>query len=209
MKKSIAVLGLSLLLALPVSAATPFDGKIIALDAGHGNGETGAVGNCNGTPVIEADVNSAVRAELEKILTTNGAMYHEVAQRDSRKDRVADAEAAGSDVLISIHHNGSTNTSADYTQSFVTQKNDKVFASYIHPAIVNALGLLNKGIKNDGYGMTVYGSLPGVLSEAYFVTSKSGACDFVNYQNGATNTRVQKEAQAMYNGLLAYFSEHS
>ena len=206
MKKSIAVLGLSLLLALPVSAATPFDGKIIALDAGHGNGETGAVGNCNGTPVIEADVNFAVRAELEKILTANGATYHEVAQLDSRKDRVADAEAAGSSVLVSIHHNGSTNTSADYTQSFVTQKNDKVFASYIHPAIVSALGLPNKGIKNDGYGMTVYGSLPGILTEAYFVTSTNGACDFVNYQNGATNTRVQKEAQAMYNGLLAYFS---
>ena len=206
MKKSIAILGLMLLLALPVSATTPFDGKIIALDAGHGNGETGAVGNCNGTPVIEADVNLAVRAELEKILTANGAMYHEVAQLDSRKDRVANAEAAGSDVLISIHHNGSTNTSADYTQSFVTQKNDKVFASYIHPAIVSALGLPNKGIKNDGYGMTVYGSLPGILTEVYFVTSTSGACDFVNYQSGATNTRVQKEAQAMYNGLLAYFS---
>ena len=206
MKNSIAILGLMLLLALPVSAATPFDGKIIALDAGHGNGETGAVGNCNGTPVIEADVNFAVRAELEKILTANGATYHEVARLDSRKDRVADAEAAGSDVLISIHHNGSTNTSADYTQSFVTQKNDKVFASYIHPAIVSALGLPNKGIKNDGYGMTVYGSLPGILTEAYFVTSTNGACDFVNYQNGATNTRVQKEAQAMYNGLLAYFS---
>ena len=195
-----------LLLALPVSAATPFDGKIVALDAGHGNGETGAVGYCNGTPVIEADVNLAVRAELENILTANGASYHEVARLDSRKDRVADAEAAGSDVLISIHHNGSTNTSADYTQSFVTHKNDKVLASYIHPAIVSALGLPNKGIKNDGYGMTVYGSLPGILTEAYFVTSTNGACDFVNYKNGATNTRVQKEAQAMYNGLLAYFS---
>ena len=164
------------------------------------------MGNCNGTPVIEADVNLAVRAELEKILTANGATYHEVAQLDSRKDRVADAEAAGSDVLISIHHNGSTNTASDYTQSFVTQKNDKVFASYIHPGIVSALGLPNKGIKNDGYGMTVYGSLPGILTEAYFVTSTNGACDFVNYHNGATNTRVQKEAQAMYNGLLAYFS---
>ena len=206
MKNSIAILGLALFIVLPVSAATPFDGKIIALDAGHGNGETGAVGNCNGTPVIEADVNFAVRAELEKILTANGVTYHEVVQLDSRKNRVADAEAAGSDVLISIHHNGSTNTSADYTQSFVTQKNDKVFASYIHPAIVGALGLPNKGIKNDGYGMTVYGSLPGILTEAYFVTSTNGACDFVNYQSGATNTRVQKEAQAMYNGLLAYFS---
>lgn len=208
MKKSIAILGLSLLLALPVSAATnPFEGKIIALDAGHGNGETGAVGNCNGTPVIEADVNWAVRLELEKLLPVG--TYHEVAQLDSRQDRVADAEAFNSDVLISIHHNGSTNTSADYTQSFVTQRNDKIFAGYIHPAIVDALKLTDKGIKSDGYGMTVYGSLPGVLTESYFVTNTDGACDFVNYQNGATDTRVQKEAQAMYDGLLAYFTANT
>ena len=144
--------------------------------------------------------------ELEKILDANGAAYHDVAQLDSRQDRVADAEAAGSDVLISIHHNGSTNTSADYTQSFVTQRNDKIFASYIHPLIVNALGLPDKGIKSDGYGMTVYGSLPGVLTEAYFITNTNAACDFLNYRAGMPDTRVQKEAQAMYNGLLAYFS---
>lgn len=209
MKNAIAILGLVLTMALPVSAATPFDGKIIALDAGHGNGDTGAIGNCNGTPVIEANLNLAVRSELEKILTANGVAYHDVAQLNSRQDRVADAEAAGSDVLISIHHNGSSNTSADYTQSFVTQKNDKIFASYIHPSLVHALGLRDAGIKNDGYGMTVYGSLPGVLTESYFVTNTNGACDFVDYQNGATNTRVQKEAQAMYDGLLAYFSANT
>ena len=209
MKNTIVVLALIITTALPVSAATPFDGKIIALDAGHGGGETGAVGYCERTPVVEADLNLAVRAELEKILDANGAAYHDVAQLDSRQDRVADAEAAGSDVLISIHHNGSTNTSADYTQSFVTQRNDKIFASYIHPLIVNALGLPDKGIKSDGYGMTVYGSLPGVLTESYFVTNADGACDFLNYQSGATDTRVHKEAQAMYDGLLAYFTANT
>lgn len=205
MKNSIAVLlGLVLLMAFPVSAATPFDGKLIALDAGHGNGETGAIGDCNGVTVVEAELNLAVRAELEKLLPEG--TYYEVAQLGSRQDRVANAEAAGSSVLISIHHNGSTNTSADYTQSFVTQKNDKIFASYIHPSLVQALGLPDKGIKNDGYGMTVYGALPGVLTESYFVTDTDGACDFIDYQNGVTNTRVHKEAQAMYDGLYAYFS---
>mgnify|MGYP001601969395 CR=1 FL=1 len=210
MKNFIVILGLALMMALPVGAATnPFEGKIIALDAGHGNGDTGAIGNCNGTPVVEADVNWAVRMELEKILTANGAIYHKVAQLDSRQDRVADAEAANADVLISIHHNWSTNTSADYTQSFVTQRNDKILASYIHPAIVDALKLPDKGIKNDGYGMTVYGSLPGVLTESYFISDSDGACDFVNYQSGVTDTRVKKEAQAMYDGLVAYFSANT
>lgn len=194
-------------MASPASAATsPLAGKIIALDAGHGGGETGAIGVCNGVEVIEADVNLAVRAKLKALIVAGEGNVHEVAPLSSRQDRVADAEATGSDVLISIHHNGSSNTSADYTQSFVTQRNDKVFAGYIHPKIVNTLGLPDKGIKSDGYGMTVYGSLPGVLTESYFVTDTDGACDFLNYQSDATDTRVHKEAQAMYDGLAAYFS---
>jgi len=199
MKKSISIFVLALLIALPVSAATPLTGKIIALDAGHGNG----------VEVIEADLNVAVRAELKALIEAGEGTVHEVAQLSSRQDRVADAESAGSDVLISIHHNGSSNTSADYTQSFVTQRNDKIFAGYIHPKLVDALQLPNKGIKNDGYGMTVYGSLPGVLTESYFITNTDAACDFIDYQNGVTNTRVQKEAQAMYDGLVAYFSANT
>ncbi|HBV01573.1 MAG TPA: hypothetical protein DEF00_04295 [Candidatus Taylorbacteria bacterium] len=189
-----------------IGAASPLSGKVIAIDAGHGNVETGAVGYCGGIPVVEADVNLAVRGLLKEKIDAAEGLGYEVAQLSSRNDRVADAESAGADVLISIHHNGSSNTSADYSQSFVTQKNDKVFAGYIHPSIVNALWLPDKGIKSDGYGMTVYGSLPGILTESYFVTDTDGACDFIDYQNGVINTRVQKEAQAMYDGLVAYFS---
>ncbi len=191
--------------ALTAGATSHLAGKIIALDAGHGGGETGAVGHCDGVAVLESDVNLAVRAELTTLLTNAGATAYPVAPLSSRKARVADAESAGSDVLISIHHNSSSNTSADYTQSFVTQKNDKEFAKHIHPLLVLAFGP-DRGIKNDGYGMTVYGSLPGVLTEAYFITNTNAACAFLNYRAGMPNTRVQKEAQAMYNGLLAYFS---
>jgi|SRR3989344_3706698 len=182
---------------------SPLAGKIIALDAGHGGLDgSGATGYCGGIPVAEADVNLAVRALLKAKIDGDGGLGYEVKQLDSRSDRVADAEGASSDVLISIHHNGSTNTSANYTQSFVTQKNDKIFASFIHPEIVTALQLYDKGIKNDGYGMTVYGSLPGVLTESFFITNESEACDFLENQ-----ARIQAEAQAMYNGLVAYFSQ--
>ncbi len=190
---------------LPTARAiAPFDGKIVALDAGHGGGETGAVGYCLGTPIAEADVNLAVRAELKTLLEGAGASVFEVPQIASRKGRVAAAEDANADVLISIHHNGSTNTSTDYTQSFVTQKNDKELARPIHSALVAALGLPDRGIKNDGYGMTVYGSLPGVLTEAYFITDTDEACDFLG-----SRTRVSTEAQAMYTGLTKYFAAQS
>src|SRR3989344_2502209 len=97
----------------------PLLGKTIALDAGHGGGETGAIGYCGTEAAVEADVNIAVRS-----------------------------------------------------------------------ALVAALGLPNKGIKNDGYGMTVYGRLPGVLTEAYFITDTDEACDFLG-----SKTRIETEAE--------------
>lgn len=206
MKKLFLVPALLLsLIALPALAVeTPsLAGKIIALDAGHGGGETGAIGHCDALnqDVNESDVNLAVRALLKAKIDADGGLGYEVAPLSSRSARVADAESAGADVLISIHHNGSSNTSADYTQSFVTQKNDKEFAKYIHPKIVSALGLFDKGIKNDGYGMTVYGSLPGILTESFFITNTDEACNFLG-----DKSRIEAEAQAMYDGLVAYFS---
>src|SRR3989344_2169006 len=78
----------------------PLLGKTIALDAGHGGGETGAIGYCGTEAAVEADVNIAVRSALEAKLITAGANVFEVPQLSSRKERVAAAEAAGSDVLI-------------------------------------------------------------------------------------------------------------
>ena len=132
MKKLLVLSALLLIFAVLPSAGiaevtSPLYGKIIALDAGHGNGEGGATGYCGDIAVLEADVNLTVRALLKAKIDTVGGIGYNVGQYSSRGDRVADAEAAGADVLISIHHNGSTNTSANYTQSFVTQKNDKIF----------------------------------------------------------------------------------
>lgn len=192
---------LSALVILPAGATTHLTGKIIALDAGHGNGATGAIGYCNGSPVVEADVNLAVRDALKVSLEADGATVFEVPQYASRKDRVTAVDNAGADVLISIHHNGSSDTSVDYTKSFVTQNKDKKLANPIHKALVAALGLDDKGIKHDGYGMTVYGSMPSVLTESFFITNEWEACN--------VDSRVITESQAMYDGLNTYFSENT
>ena len=142
------------------------------------------------------------------MITQAGGGAFLVPQLESRNARVDSAEAASSNVLISIHHNGSTNTSADYIQFFVTQKNDKELANAIYPFMLTAIAGTGKGIKSDGYGMTVYGSLPGVLTESYFITNTDRACEFVDYLNNPTDTNsiVHREAQALFAGLESYFA---
>ena len=51
--------------------------------------------------------------------------------------------------------------------------------------------------------MTVYGSLPGVLTVSYFITSTERACEFLD--NNVSQI-VQREAQTLFDGLEAYFS---
>jgi len=205
---SIVLLGLALLISVPVSATTPFSGKIIALDAGHGSTETdyGATGYCgdNLVPVRESEVNLKVAESLKmKIeLSEPNATVVILDRVPSRKDRVAQAESIGADVLISIHHNGSLDTTVDYTQTFITQNSDKKLANPIHKALVDILRLPDKGIKHSGYGMTVYGSFPSILTEAYFITDTNEACDFLTSEQ----LRVSQEVEGFYNGLSTYFS---
>lgn len=196
------------------AAESPLVGKIVALDSGHGESESsfGTSGVCvtdtSSIVVKEVEVNNAVRQVLADMVTQTGGEAFLVPQLESRNARVDAAEASNSNVLISIHHNGSTNTSADYTQFFVTQKNDKELANAIYPFMLSAVGGVGKGIKSDGYGMTVYGSLPGVLTESYFITNTDRACKFVNYLNNPTDTNsiVHREAHALFAGLESYFA---
>src|SRR3989344_934196 len=100
MKKIFLIVPLLLLsvVALQAHATTPLTGKIIALDAGHGGGEVGATGYCGDIPVLEVDVNIAVRAELAQKITDAEGIPYDVKPLSSRSDRVADAESAGSEV---------------------------------------------------------------------------------------------------------------
>ena len=95
------------------AADNPLHGKIIALDAGHGNGETGAVNNrvlkADGTPVTEAEVNWDVVQTLETTLENTYGAHVVVAERYStRRDRVNDAVAkcAAREANVPIQHVG-------------------------------------------------------------------------------------------------------
>src|SRR3989338_4418748 len=204
---SIVLLGLVLLVSIPVGAATPFSGKIIALDAGHGSTETdyGASGYCGDIPVRESDVNLKTAETLKtKIESSEPPATVVILDRvPSRKDRVSQAESIGANVLISIHHNGSSDTNVDYTQTFITQNSDKKLANPVHKALVAILKLPDNGIKHDGYGMTVYGSVPSILTESYFITNTNEACDFLT----TGQVRVSQEVEGFYNGLNTYFSD--
>lgn len=212
MKKLIVGLILLVLMAIPVASAkavtNPYFGKIIALDAGHGGSDSGAVNGTYG--LAEKYVNLQTVYSLRDKLQAAGAQVVLSREGDetitSRADRIDIAKSKclalghDCDALVSIHHNGSSDNTVDGTLTIYNGKLDKPLAYIIQPALVSALGTPNLGYEWGGYGITVRGHLVSVLTEAYFVTNDYEAEQFL------FGTRKDQEAQAIFDGLGTYFS---
>ena len=199
----------------------PLAGKIIALDAGHGGGETGAVNDrvlkSDGTPITEAEVNWDVVQALKTKLEGQQA-YVVVAERFStRRDRVNDAVAKCAaidvtgdgvadnkkcDVLVSVHHNGSTDPTHNGTLTIYTQKSDQPLAQSLLDALWPLTGS-NEGLLNGGYGMTVYKNLVSTITEAYYITNDNEARAWLS------GTRTPQEVDAQVAGIANYFASQT
>ncbi len=197
--------------------------RIIALDAGHGGNYPGAVNKRYG--IKEKDVNLAVVKALQTQLIIAGACVVLTREGDedavsSRKERVKIAkekcksECGGEcDILVSVHHNGSTNSTRDGTMAIYNHKEDFVLAEALHDALISGLKLADEGYDHGGYGMTVYFT-PAAITEAYYITNdceaelylyneiKSDDCNPALYPAG---NRVEQEVRALYQGLVDYF----
>lgn len=207
-------------------ALAPFDGKVIALDAGHGGTETGAKNASTG--VQEKDVNLAVVYALKQKFDGSGAQI--VLTRsgdetlDSRKSRVDYAieqckilAGRKCDILVSVHHNSNSSPEHDGTMVIYNERGDKPLATSLHDALISSLGLPDERYDNGGYGITVYGHLVSALTEAYYITNDWEANQYLagipfatpDGYTVLTGARVDQEAQALYEGIGNYFSSNS
>jgi N-acetylmuramoyl-L-alanine amidase len=232
------ILFLSLVVALAITVTqfafatdNSLYGTVIALDAGHGGGETGAQypANCfaenpDTCLIFEEDVNFAVVNKLEQKLVDAGAIVvftDRVANRKARVDSAlakCKASPAGRkcDVLLSVHHNGNIDSSHDGTLVIYNEKRDVALATAIHDALIAGLGLPDEEYLHGGYGMTVYGNTVSALTEGYYITND---CEAQLYLFGTTNTpscdnktlypdgdRIEQEAEILKQGLENYFN---
>src|SRR3989338_701901 len=221
-KLFLATFLLSSLLVLSAGATSHLSGKIIALDAGHGNEETGAVNHRYG--VIEAEVNWDVVVALESKLKANGAQVVIAERLSTRRDRVADAvekcaqldvngdgvaDNRKCDVLVSIHHNGNTDPEHDGTLVIYNEKKDIPLAEKLHDALLPLTGR-DEGYLHGGYGMTVYKNLVSAITEAYYITNDAQAERYLFDLNadGVSNLVIE-EADAQLQGLSDYFAGQS
>ncbi|MEO6198032.1 MAG: N-acetylmuramoyl-L-alanine amidase [Dehalococcoidia bacterium] len=211
----------------------------VFIDAGHGGREVGTSGGGWAEKNLNLDIALRLRTLLQALgynvvldrtgdySLTNLTTVDAIQRRDEIQARVDVANSVGADVLVSIHHNGSSSPSVRGTEVYYNP--DRPFgnfnlalAQFTHSALVttiraNGYDTIDRGIKNDGLvggdprnphswilgtnvGFPRPSLMPGIIGEALFMTN---AFDVAQIQQA--NMR-QVIALGYKDGIAAYFS---
>ena len=193
---------LTLLFVTSVFAQSHLSGKVIVLDPGHGGSDTGAV---NGT-LYEKTVTLDIANRLKTLLEAEGATVYLTRDCDcdkSNNDRYTLANSVGGNALVSIHLNGSTNSSKNGTQGLWGKKNkDQAFTKTVHQALAGSLGVPDLGITNFASGALLKSNMPATIAETVFITNTNE----YNLLTDGTGNRQQQIAQSLYQGIVNWFS---
>lgn len=191
------------LLATRVMASTSVTGHRIVLDPGHGGTDSGST-ECLTLPEKQATLDIAYR--LEALLEADGAQVFLTRTDDSTKsnnDRYTLANSVGGEVLVSIHLNGSTESSKNGTLGLYGKLNkDKAFTQTIHARLASELGIPNLGVTNFASGVLLKSEMPATMQETVFISNTQECQQLTD----GTGIRQQQITQSLYNGLADWFT---
>jgi N-acetylmuramoyl-L-alanine amidase len=155
----------------PIDPAHPLVGRVIAVDAGHPPG--GATGP---TGVREADVALAVALEAARLLEERGASVVLTRTADSAvglADRPRLAEAAGAELLVSIHANALPDGMNPFVNSgtsvYFFHPRAAALARAIDRALVREFGARDLGVGRGDLALARPTWMPAVLIEGLFL----------------------------------------
>ena len=153
----------------------------IVIDAGHGGGDTGAVGPHG---VTEKEVTLAVALKVQQLLQSSGANV--VMTRTTDRDvswagspngqelqaRV-DKTPPGAAVFVSIHCNAFSNsvTQGMETYYYWNSAEGRRLAALLNEELENFGGRFNRGVKGANFYVLKHTSIPASLVELAFITN--------------------------------------
>lgn len=189
-------------------------GKIIALDAGHGGSDSGAIGP---TGVTEKGVTLRVAKALQKLLQAEGATVlmtrttdTEVSPKKANASDVEELQArcdvgndGNADIFISMHMDSFTNSTPSGTTGYYYTKGSKAsqrLAQYVSEGVATALGTGNRGTKSCNFYVVKHTDMPATLVEMAFISNDKEE-KLMNSEAG-----INRAAEGILNGLRRFFS---
>ncbi|MBN3523711.1 N-acetylmuramoyl-L-alanine amidase CwlD [Paenibacillus apiarius] len=196
----------------------PLSGKIIAIDAGHGGPDGGAVSRQG---VIEKDINLSIALYLRDYLQQAGAVVfmtregdYDLANQDTKgyskrksedlKQRVRFVEEKKADLLISLHMNSIPSQRWNGAQTFYTERNPESerLAKWIQAEIRRNLentDRVAKPVDRRLYLMDQV-SMPTALVEVGFLSNPEESRKLADEQY------QRKVAASVYKGILRFMA---
>ncbi len=155
--------------------ARPLSGLTIAVDAGHGGSNRGALGS---TGVEEAVMNLAMAQQLDSILTARGARTIMTRTSDDNPgmlDRADKVVSGGAHILVSIHCNSTGETSDPTTvagtSTYYRYDGFKALADILYERLLT-LGLKPWGVTGSfNFSLNGPTQLPNALVETGFLSN--------------------------------------
>lgn len=169
---------------------TDIEGLKVYLDAGHGGPDPGA----SGSGYQEYKLTAELAKLVANYLTSNyGLAVYTNTKGNDYKYRHPEAKSMDCGVFVSIHFNASGGSGTEsYVHSVNSAAGSRTLQHSIHTKLVSALGLTNRGEKDEWFAV-VSGPLPSVLLEICFIDN---ANDMKVYQS-----KKDAVAQAIAQGI--------
>lgn len=145
----------------------------VMLDPGHGGKDPGAVGP---TGLKEKDVTLDISKRVGSLLAANGVTISYSRTGDTFLSLSSIAAAANNwkaDYFVSIHCNAFTSRAVNGTETFYYpgSSKGKTLASCIQVELVNALKLIDRGVKTAKFVVLEETKMPAVLTEVAFISN--------------------------------------
>ncbi|HJV16125.1 MAG TPA: cell wall-binding repeat-containing protein [Bacillales bacterium] len=189
---------------IPNQLTGPLARLKIVVDAGHGGKDVGAIGFGK----YEKNITLAIANKLRPKFEAAGAavvMTRESDTYPSLDDRVNIANSQHANSFISIHSNSSTSPAPSGTETYwnsvYSGTQSKALAQSIQSQLVNYMGTVNRGVKEDDFRVIKATTMPSVLVEVAFI---SNAVDNFKLNDP---TYQENAAQAIYIGTLNYYKK--
>lgn len=160
----------------------------IVLDAGHGNQDSGAVNYKLGLyeKTFNLSATLKLKDELEKLsnvkvhLTRSNDTYLTLDERVSFAENIPGV-GKKADIFISIHANSiENNASVNGTETYYSRADSKLLAETIHPHVLGAVGLRDRGVKTAGFRVIKATTMPAILLEVGFLSNENDAKTIFN-----------------------------
>lgn len=182
----------------------PLTGRTVAIDAGHGGFDPGAIG-VSGTP--EKVYNLDIAQRLARLLESVGIEVAMTRRGDSfvpLDERVAMAVRAGADIFVSVHNNASTSGGAVGTEVFYSPNHpaSQRLAELLYDALLDKLSRAGRGVRmRRDLRVLRLAPMPAALVEVAFVDHPD---DEGRLRDPAFR---QQAAEAMFTAIVSFLSQ--